>query len=581
MKSIAFKTKIFAVITLLLVISIATSYLSVQYFVKQELSDSDTKNINEKIVLISNQIQSELDSTIRMASSLKISLSNIPSVVEETGFYSIVKVFSGSVFAPSYENLSAEQEQIFSDMANAAGEQMQISPVYQKDGKSLFSIIRPASGMGGHDIFEIDLGVIQNRLDLLNSEGSFIELLDSENSIVFSNKVDGDLSAYEYEIEFADQVWSLIGYVDNAFIQQHTSDLNNKITIALLVSGVLIVLFGTFFINLAYQPITALKKLVLELASGEADLTRRLEVNSNDDIGQISQGINTFVEGIQAMLLKIQRSNHEITQGIEALQLQANTNREMIGNHQLETEQAVTAITEMSVTADSVAENANGAAQLTQSADGGAEQSRQVVHEAVGSVEKLVGEVDAMSTSVQTMVEDVEQIASILSVIGGIAEQTNLLALNAAIEAARAGEQGRGFAVVADEVRALAARTQESTTQISEMLGRLEQGSNSVVKGMQTTKESCKLTAEKTANVTLSLDTVSTSIGKISEISEHIATAAEQQSHVSNEINQNMNAIQQMAHNLEGNSQQTVKSTEKLTDTNSQLNALVARFVLD
>ncbi|WP_435248140.1 methyl-accepting chemotaxis protein [Vibrio sp. nBUS_14] len=198
----------------------------------------------------------------------------------------------------------------------------------------------------------------------------------------------------------------------------------------------------------------------------------------------------------------------------------------------------------------------------------------------VRSVADLITEVETMACSIYSMQQNSQKIGSVVSVIGDIADQTNLLALNAAIEAARAGEQGRGFAVVADEVRALAARTQQSTSEINNMLSDLNEGTRTVVNAMDETKLCCEKTAEATKNVNVSLDVMVNSITRINDLGLEIATAAEQQSVVTDEISRNMTTIQSMVHELTSNSTQTMENTQNLTQSNRQLSVLVDQFKL-
>ncbi|MDE3898514.1 MULTISPECIES: methyl-accepting chemotaxis protein [Vibrio] len=334
-------------------------------------------------------------------------------------------------------------------------------------------------------------------------------------------------------------------------------------------------------LNLSYRPILALKATIQDLSQGEADLTRRLRVDSQDDLGQIAEAVNAFITRLQTLMKEVARSTDSISHEIDTLKNQTQHSDRMLASHAHETSQVVTAINELSSTANSVASSASQTAAFTRTTQEQAEQSRDVVAEAVVSVEALVADVASMEAHIQAMSEDSVMIASVLSVIGEIAEQTNLLALNAAIEAARAGEQGRGFAVVADEVRALAARTQQSTSEIRVMLDKLNDGSRITVEAMTQTKQRCQATAANTANVNQRLDSVSLSIDQINDLSAEISTAAEQQHVVTEEVSHNMVTIHDIIQTLTQSSQETLTRTGNLDRTNQQLRAVVGQFKVD
>jgi len=374
--------------------------------------------------------------------------------------------------------------------------------------------------------------------------------------------------------------WKIVVTIDKSvlFLPVQNS-LNNSIIInVLLVILASVIIF--FALSRLYRPILALKATVYDLAQGDADLTRRLEVNSRDDLGQIAESVNAFVSNLQRMMLEISESTEHISMGVEQLKAQTERNNTVLIDHASETDQVVVAVTEMSSTADSVAQSAAQSATFTQRSADEAHRSKAVVEGAVHGVADLVNEVEAMALNIQTMNEDTHKISSVLSVIGEIADQTNLLALNAAIEAARAGEQGRGFAVVADEVRTLAARTQQSTSEINEMLARLRNGAAMVVRAMDITKTSCQQTAATTASVNDNLDSMTDSVMQINDLGIQIATAAEEQSSVTEEINRNMTMIQSMVNQLTENGEKTMDSTRNLASCNEQLLAIVGQFKL-
>ncbi|WP_426697636.1 methyl-accepting chemotaxis protein [Aeromonas hydrophila] len=372
--------------------------------------------------------------------------------------------------------------------------------------------------------------------------------------------------------------WLLATALPTSLLTQDSRDvLTTLASIQLPLVGLL---FGLMLLAVSQlgNRLQTLKQNIDALSAGDADLTARIQVKGHDELDHIALSVNRFIAYLQQMMVQVTDATDLITQELARLDQQTGQARRILNEHAAETEQVVTALTELSSTADSVAQHASDSASFTNAANGQAANSRTVVGSASASVVALIDEVDLAAAKVLEMQEDAQQIGSVLGVIGGIAAQTNLLALNAAIEAARAGEQGRGFAVVADEVRALAARTQNSTAEVGSMLSRLTQGVAEAVVAMEHTKRSCQAAADTTGQVTGGLDNMADSVVRIHDLSSQIATAAEEQSRVTEEINRNMVSIRDMLNLLLENGQHTEQSAAALLRSNRQLLALVHRF---
>lgn len=372
--------------------------------------------------------------------------------------------------------------------------------------------------------------------------------------------------------------WFLAAALPTAKLEERSDEMLG--TLASLQIPMVIVLLALMLvaINQLMKRLGVLKTNIDSLSAGDADLTKRIDIKGEDEVDQVGRSVNGFIGYLQKMMIDVSDATTRIQSEIAQLKQLSRSTNEALSRHASETDQAVTAINEMSSTAESVAQSASDTATFTQTANHNAVSSRLVVDDASSSVRSLVSEVESATAKVQAMQADAQRINDVLGVIGDIAGQTNLLALNAAIEAARAGEQGRGFAVVADEVRALAARTQQSTSEINETLQRLKDAVGSAVQAMEQTKASCQATADKTAQVTVGLDEMTNSVVHINDLSTQIATAAEEQSAVAEEINRNMVAVRHVVDELVESGVSVDRSTESLVGTNARLTALVNRF---
>ncbi|MBT1260230.1 methyl-accepting chemotaxis protein [Pseudomonas pergaminensis] len=372
--------------------------------------------------------------------------------------------------------------------------------------------------------------------------------------------------------------WFLATALPTSLITAQRDDVLGTLALLQIPMVLLLVLLAVYAIRQLVQRMKSLKTNIDALSAGDADLTRRITIRAEDELGAIGHSVNRFIVYLQNMIGEVTQATGAMSSSLEQLQRTSAHTNQILVRHASETDQTVTAITEMSSTADTVAQNAAETAAFTQRANEHADRSRVVVGEASNSVSALIGEVSSATHSVENMRQDAARITETLGVIGAIAGQTNLLALNAAIEAARAGEQGRGFAVVADEVRALAARTQASTSQINEMLTRLTAGVSSSVAAMENTQASCQSAADATARVNTGLDEMAGSVSHINNLSTQIATAAEQQSAVTEEINRSMVQIRQMVEELVQSGHATETNTQSLLDANGRVIALMGRF---
>ncbi|WED23787.1 methyl-accepting chemotaxis protein [Vibrio sp. JC009] len=381
-------------------------------------------------------------------------------------------------------------------------------------------------------------------------------------------------------VRVGSEQWYMISVInpDVAFATLNNIILSEGITIFLTIVGSIIFIMLT--VNRLYRPIVSLRDVIDDLSKGNGDLTQRLEVKTKDDLGQIAGGVNHFIEHIQNLMLKVERASTELRDNVQQLENKSDENSHMLNKHVQETEQIVTAIEEMSATADTVAQNASETAQSTKVASELGGHSLSAVGSAQDKVSELVSEVENTATDLQSMSEESKGISEILAVIGDIADQTNLLALNAAIEAARAGEQGRGFAVVADEVRALASRTQASTEEIDQALARLLSVNDSVAQSMGRTKATCNETFSNTEKVGESLNELTGHVAGINDLSLQIATAAEEQSSVTQEVSRNMNALNDIVNELNKNGAEVLSQTNSISDINTQLVSMVKQFKL-
>jgi methyl-accepting chemotaxis protein len=580
MNKFGFQTKIYLAVVAGLLVAMLTSFFSVNYSVSNYIYQNDTSNIANNTALVESNIATQIQAKVTLAQNMKIGISNllaIQKIQESTGFVRINKVLAGMVFGSSGAIEDKEQAQKYFDIAKKMKTALLISDVEKIDGKNVIYIaVKEVDETV--TIYYVDLSFISTLIEKSQAQGSYTEIFDAKNTLVYSNKKPGNLIELNSDLSLPGISWTVKNYIDKDFIEANTNDINTEITFALTLAALLIIPLSLFSIRIIARPIVTLRKVTEQLAQGHGDLTHRIDVTNDDDLGKISANINTFTSQLQDMILQVNNSSSVIGQSVKTLNQHSISNQTLIDHHILETEMVVTAINQMSSAAESVSESTTTAVTLTQKAESGTHKSRNIVNEAVNSVGSLAEEVESMASAIGAMSHNTDQIGVVLKVIGDIADQTNLLALNAAIEAARAGEQGRGFSVVADEVRALAGRTQTSTSEINKMLQELQIGTQSVVSAMEATRISCQRSAQKTAEVTNSLDLMSRDISEINTHSIQIATAAEEQHKVAEEVSRNMENIQGVIVNINDNGLETAKTTKELSDSNFHLSHIVAQF---
>jgi methyl-accepting chemotaxis protein len=351
-----------------------------------------------------------------------------------------------------------------------------------------------------------------------------------------------------------------------------------EIVIFCIVIAVIVALFAVSVNRTIMKPLELFDESISSFASGDADLTARMEEFKAPEFANLSKNFNAFVASLQTIISSVSSVGQQVVSETTNMSHRAAKVDELASGQREETEQVATAMTEMTTTATEISSNASQAANSAKEADDNAKDAQRIVNSAAQSVEALAGEVSEASNVISRLEGDVQNISSSLEVIQDIAEQTNLLALNAAIEAARAGEQGRGFAVVADEVRKLASRTQDSTGEIHQMIEQLKSASDDAVKAMDSSQRRGEATVDEANAAAQALIQIQNSIDTIMDMNSLIATATEEQSLVGQEISQRIVVISDQSSQSASLANENRAGSQELNQRANELYELVDRF---
>jgi len=364
-----------------------------------------------------------------------------------------------------------------------------------------------------------------------------------------------------------------------ATMGQNDVAAGQQLVVTLLVAGIAIILLIAIVMPLLIvRPMRALIGHLENVAQGEGDLTVRLDASTRDEMGRLARAFNQFVAKLQELVTRSVDSTAQLSAASEELSMVATDSRQAVTQQLSEIDQVATAMNEMTATVQEVARNAQEAEMAARAADEQASGGQRVVHDTVAAINALATRVEGLSQTMTSLEGASVDIGTVLEVIKGIAEQTNLLALNAAIEAARAGEQGRGFAVVADEVRQLASRTQQSTREIQGMIESLQATASQAAGEMEAGRKDAETSVEKAAQAGKALDDIARAVKTITDMNVQIASAAEEQAAVTEELNRNTSNIQALANQSADGSRQTDEASQELARLAADLQMGLGQF---
>lgn len=358
---------------------------------------------------------------------------------------------------------------------------------------------------------------------------------------------------------------------------QRTSDSSLALGLGLL-AGIVGVLLIWLTARGVTQPILSVAAMLKGIASGEGDLTQRLRYAKPDELGELAGWFNRFLDKLQPIIAEVKQSVVDARRTADRSSAIADQTSTGMQQQYREIDQVATAFHEMSATAQDVARSAAQAAEAARGADHATSEGLAVIDNTTLMIEQLASEMNVAMQEVEGLASSSEQIGSVLEVIRSIADQTNLLALNAAIEAARAGEAGRGFAVVADEVRNLAKRTQDSVEEIRQVIEALQAGTHEVVGSMHSSHRQAQGSVAQVEAAVLALRRIGDAVSVITDMNMQIASAAEEQSSVADEINRNVTSIRDVTESISGQAQESSEVSQALNQLANQQQKLMDQF---
>ncbi|ELM3616516.1 methyl-accepting chemotaxis protein [Aeromonas sobria] len=413
---------------------------------------------------------------------------------------------------------------------------------------------------------------------------------DLTNALIEQSKSSKDLVPAYFDSEGRDKLlwavdipdtdWELVLVLDKAALEAPLSSLlMTQLGMALLalVGSILAI---SWLVSMLLGPLSKVSQALARIADGNGDLTQRIKTEANDEVGQLANSFNRFVGSQHQLIGNIRKLANELNADAERSLVTNQAAVDELQRQQQEVTMVATAVTEMASATMEIAGNAENTAAAAQQSAQSSEQGKMLVNKTRQSINGLAAEVGQATEVIGELSRHAQAITSILSTIQGIAEQTNLLALNAAIEAARAGEQGRGFAVVADEVRVLSRRTQDSTQQIQSTIETLQQTTARAVSLMQTSQGLADNSVQDADQAVRALEEITSAISLISDMAGQIATAAEEQTQVTGEITQNTTAIKDVSDEITAAAMRDLDQAHSLKGRATDLNQQVSTFIL-
>ena len=361
--------------------------------------------------------------------------------------------------------------------------------------------------------------------------------------------------------------------IDASFAEQRNVVIIESIIIALIIVSLSYIIGKSILL-----PTRLAAELMKDIAQGEGDLTHTLDASGQDEISQLSTFFNEFTGKMRQLLQDVADNTAQVLDHAEAVSGASDSTQTLIQSQNDITAQVATAMEEMTSQIKEVSDNASSAEQAANDARNNTSDGKQIISNTITQMQSLSSNIDNVSQVIASLASESDNIGSVLDVIRGIAEQTNLLALNAAIEAARAGEQGRGFAVVADEVRTLANRTEQSTNEIQKMIQKLQAGAQEAVSAVKVSQDISLKTVEQTTKADDSLSEIDRLMEVISDMNTQIARATEQQSHAADEVNLRINDLAGMTEESLATTQQLSETSQQLKVSSNDMSEVVGRF---